>query len=162
MRLALQAPQEYDGLEIAGDELTMEQLQEQFKDVKHRGAPMSFGFLGWALAKGVKEMREMIRFFNEVRACGVRAVQMLTSSLHRLATPPTSRRCARRTRSSRRGSSGSSRSTRRSTRPRRTLRWPSCRPQPIYTSAHASWMRTSSNEMTSTLRDLVLAEGCEG
>jgi len=60
-------PDEFQGraLSIAGDELNFEQAKRVFKDTLGYDMPETFGFVGWGIKKGVKEMGMMFDWFKE-------------------------------------------------------------------------------------------------
>ncbi|PWN97503.1 NAD(P)-binding protein [Tilletiopsis washingtonensis] len=64
---AFAAPQEWHGktLALAGDELSVKEMAEQFKRVKGTALPSTNSFLGLALVKSVAPLRTMFNFFND-------------------------------------------------------------------------------------------------
>lgn len=61
-------PEEYKGraISLAGDELTLPQAKEKFREVVGYEMPARFTFMGTALLWMVKELGTMFRWFREV------------------------------------------------------------------------------------------------
>ena len=63
---ALRAREAYKGraISLAGDELTVEQGRTIFAETMGRSMPETYGFVGWAVKSGVKEMGTMFKWFE--------------------------------------------------------------------------------------------------
>ena len=61
-------PNEYNNrtLSLAGDELTYAQAEKVFREKTGNKLPATFGFIAWAILKGVRPVRLMFKWFDDV------------------------------------------------------------------------------------------------